>query len=158
MGTCCSDSPQTKLPQDQTSSPSNSLAHHPKNAHSQYFTLSKTGLTSAKIVKKGYDAQRYYNFVNAGEILPNQTAKYNLKINKTESKYIFVGFCTNAGLGNMTSYGQPESAYYFSAGEIYEGGNRSDGFPKSGEGDVIICEEDLASGVLRWKRNGKMLK
>ena len=43
-------------------------------------------------------------------------------------------------------------------GRIFEGGNWTDGFPKSGDGDVIICEADLGAGVLRWKRNGNPLK
>ena len=111
MGTCCSDSPQTKLPQDQTSSPSNSLAHHPKNAHSQYYTISKTGKTPANIVRKvGHD---WYNFVNAVEIIPNKPAKYNLKINKTQKNDIMVGFCTISGLGNKDNNWNPESAYYY---------------------------------------------
>ena len=129
---------------------------HPSNSHNQHFTLTKTGATSAKIVYKG--AYAWYNFVNAAEILPNQTAKYNLKILKTQNKYIMVGFCTNAGLGNDRNFDHPESAYYYCYGYIYEGGNRTDGFPKSDVGDVIICEADLGAGVLRWKRNGNPLK
>ena len=73
--------------------------------------LSKTGKNSAKIDYKG-DGY-WYNFVNAAEILPNQTAKYSLKIDKTQHKWIMVGFCTNAGLGNTDNYCHPESAYYY---------------------------------------------
>ena len=69
-----------------------------------------------------------------------------------------MGFCTNAGLGNINNYRHPESAYYYCRGYIWEGGNRTDGFPASDVGDVIICEADSAAGVLRWKRNGNPLK
>ena len=89
---------------------------HPSNSHNQFYTLSKTGATSAKIVYKGNNV--WYNFVNAAEILPNQTAKYNLKINKLNNYRIMLGFCTNAGLGNIDNYDHPESAYYWCRGYI----------------------------------------
>jgi hypothetical protein len=69
-----------------------------------------------------------------------------------------VGFCTNAGLGNSSNNHHPETAYYYCWGWIYEGGKKTDGFPESGVGDVIICEADLASGKLRWHRNGNTSK
>ncbi len=101
----------------------------------------------------------FYNFVNAAEILPNQTAKYNIKINKTKIRAIAVGFCTNAGLGNSDNQRHPESAYYDCySGRIWEGGKYTGDFPKSAVGDVIICEADLASGKLRWHRNGDTIK
>ncbi len=70
-----------------------------------------------------------------------------------------MGFCTNAGLGKSYNYKHPESAYYYCRdGWIFEGGNYTDGFPKSVVGDVIICEADLASVKLRWHRNGNKFK
>ncbi len=69
-----------------------------------------------------------------------------------------MGFCTNAGLGNF-NYRHPESAYYLCYGSIWEGGKQTAGiFPESVVGDVIICEADLASGKLRWHRNGDTFK
>ena len=70
-----------------------------------------------------------------------------------------MGFCTNAGLGNSRNYNHSESAYYDCCyGWIWEGGKGAAGFPESVVGDVIICEADLASGKLRWHRNGKTFK
>ena len=68
-----------------------------------------------------------------------------------------MGFCTNAGLGKGYA-SLSESAYYGIWGTIYEGGNITNGFLVSGEGDVIVCEADSASGVMRWKKNGDLFK
>ena len=68
-----------------------------------------------------------------------------------------MGFCTNAGLGNSNS-SNPESAYYSCYGSIWEGGKRTGSCRESGVGDVIICEADLASGVLRWQMDGDTFK
>ena len=69
-----------------------------------------------------------------------------------------VGFCTISGLGNKDNNWNPESAYYYCGGAIIEGGHRTGGFHYSGVGDVIICEADLAVGVLRWKCNGNLIQ
>ncbi len=70
-----------------------------------------------------------------------------------------MGFCTNAGLGNSNNYDHPESAYYYCyRGCIWEGGKGAAGFPESGIVDVIICEADLASGKLRWQKDGDTFK
>jgi hypothetical protein len=70
---------------------------------------------------------------------------------------IVFGFCTNAGLGNRDNFKHPESAYYYSNGGFRKEGKWEEGFPKAAVGDVICCEADLASGVLRWHKNGEML-
>ena len=70
-----------------------------------------------------------------------------------------MGFCTNAGWGNVNNFHHRESAYYdCQFGSIREGGNRYCGVPKSRDGDVIICEVNLAKGVLRWKKNGDLFR
>jgi hypothetical protein len=69
-----------------------------------------------------------------------------------------VGFCTSAGLGVVNDYGQPESAYYYCNGQMWEGGTCSDIGMKSGVGDVVEAEAELGAGVLRWWRNGALLK
>jgi hypothetical protein len=53
---------------------------------------------------------------------------------------------------------QPESAYYYCYGWMYEGGTESSIGVKSGEGDVVEAEAELGTGVLRWWRNGALLK
>jgi hypothetical protein len=64
----------------------------------QYYALTSTGIASAKILRQGSSGD--YNFVNGAEILPQQSAKYKMKISKTVEKSILVGFCTSAGFGN----------------------------------------------------------
>jgi hypothetical protein len=67
------------------------------------------------LVRQG-ENEKWYNFVNGFEILPQQTAKYTVSITKTTNKYIMVGFCTGAGLGDINNYLHPESAYYYCGG------------------------------------------
>ena len=68
-----------------------------------------------------------------------------------------VGFCTDEGLGNLSNFRHAKSAYYNCWGSFWEGGNRSD-LQTSDVGDVICCEPDLFWGVLRWLKNGTMIK
>jgi hypothetical protein len=91
----------------------NKLGHHPNNLHKQYYTLTWSSSTSAKVSRIGENG--WYNFVNNCEILPNQKAKYSLTINKTAGSNIMIGFCTEKGLGNINNYQNAESAYYYCA-------------------------------------------
>jgi hypothetical protein len=105
-------------------------------------------------VRQGQD-NYFYNFVNATEILPHQRSKFRVKINKAKDNCLLIGFCTSAGLGVVYNYSQPESAYYCCSGSMYEGGTYSV-IGESGEGDVV--EAELGAGLLRWWRNGALLK
>ena len=80
--------------------------------------------------------------------------RYSIRIDKTESSNILIGFCTNAGLGNRNNNASPESAYYDCAGYFIQAGNYTEFDGASGVGDVIDCEADLELGQLRWRRNG----
>jgi hypothetical protein len=71
---------------------------------------------------------------------------------------ILAGFCSSEGLGNLNNYIHPESAYYYYWGFSYEGGCSSSGLAVSKLGDVVECEADLSAGVLRWFKNGALLK
>jgi hypothetical protein len=95
------------------------MDHHPNNAHKVYYTLTNLTGTSARIIRTGDN--RYYNFINKCEVFPNQKAKYSLTINKTTSNDIFIGFCTEKGMGNIDNYSYAESVYYrcYSAGYLY---------------------------------------
>jgi hypothetical protein len=75
-----------------------SPAHHSGNSHQQFYALTSTGALSAKIVRQGQD-EKWYNFVNATEILPHQPSKFRVKINKAKDNRLMVGFSTSAGLG-----------------------------------------------------------
>jgi hypothetical protein len=99
-----------------------------------------------------------YNFVNATEILPHQRSKFRVKINKAKDNLLMVGFCTSAGLGVESNYFKPESAYYRCTGGMFEGGTHSGIGVASGAGDVVEAEAELGAGVLRWWRNGALLK
>jgi hypothetical protein len=108
-------------------------------------------------VRQGQDKQ-WYNFVNATEILPHKRSKFRVKINKAKDNSLMVGFCTSAGSGVERNYDKPESAYYDCYGGMYEGGTESDIGVVSGVGDVLEAEAELGAGVLRWWRNGALLK
>jgi hypothetical protein len=113
---------------------------------------------SAKIVRKGQD-EKWYNFVNATEILPHKRSKFRVKINKAKNNYLMVGFCTSAGLGVVNNYDKPESAYYGCNGYMWEGRtNSSEIVVESRVDDVVEAEANLGAGVLRWWRNGALLK
>ena len=90
--------------------------------------------------------------------MPNQTVKYNIRINKTKNRDIIVGFCSDAGLGN-SNFMQAEFAHRnCHTGWIYEGGTVTGyGLPGSVVDDLITCEANLTSGVLRWQVNGSPL-
>jgi hypothetical protein len=109
-------------------------------------------------VRQGQD-EKWYNFVNATEILPHQCSKFRVKINKAPNgNQLMIGFCTSAGLGIGNNQGQPESAYYFCGGYMREGGAQSSIGVVSTVGDVVEAEAELGAGVLRWWRNGALLK
>ena len=78
------------------------MAHHLANPHSQYYALTNSTATSAKLARVG-GGNNYYNFVNRTEVLPDQQAKYAVKIAKAKDSYLMVGFCTEKGLGNSNS-------------------------------------------------------
>lgn len=69
---------------------------------------------------------------------------------------MFVGFCTNSGLGSINNCNNPESVYY--GGFFYEGGIRTDNLESFKIGEVIGCEADLKSGFLRWYKTGSLFK
>jgi hypothetical protein len=108
-------------------------------------------------VQQGQD-EKWYNFVNATEILPHQRSKFRVKINKLPYNNLMVGFCTSAGLGVERNFDKPESAYYGCSGWMYEGGTVSKFDVASGAGDVVEAEAELGTGLLRWWRNGELLK
>ena len=62
------------------SRPLQPISHHPGNAHQQYYALTNSTATSAKLARVGGGG--YYNFVNRTEVLPDQQAKYAVKIAK----------------------------------------------------------------------------
>ena len=57
------------------------INHHPGNAHQQYYALTNSTATSAKLARVG-GGSSWYNFVNRSEVLPDQQAKYAVKIAK----------------------------------------------------------------------------
>ncbi len=81
-----------------------------------------------------------------------------MTIGKSAKACILAGFCSNEGLGNLNNYNHPESAYYYCWGFFYEGGNSNSGLAVSKFGDAVECEADLSAGVLRWFRNGVLLR
>jgi hypothetical protein len=107
-------------------------------------------------VRQGEDS-RWYNFVNATEILPHQRSRFRVKINKAKDSQLLIGFCTSTGLGVVSNYNKLESAYYYCYGQMYEGGTYNS-VGASGVGDVVEAEAELGAGVLRWWRNGALLK
>jgi hypothetical protein len=129
------------------------VGHHPNNAHKKYYTLTNLTGTSARITRIGVEG--YYNFVNKCEILPNQKAKYSLTINITKNNYIYVGFCTEKGLGNINNQGHAESAYYSCAiGYVFEGGPGKSVGVVTRAGETVECVADLASSKFSWWKKG----
>ena len=66
------------------SPPPQPISHHPGNAHQQYYALTNSTATSAKLARVGGGSNWYYNFVNRSEVLPDQQAKYAVKIAKAK--------------------------------------------------------------------------
>lgn len=69
-----------------------------------------------------------------------------------------VGFCTDSGLDKGNNYLNPQSAYYYCSGYFWIAGSKSDNSSTTGIRDVLDCEADLKMGVLRWWKNGSVLK
>lgn len=69
-----------------------------------------------------------------------------------------MGFCTQAGLGNLSNYKHAESAYYYCYGYVYAGGVENGGIAQSGDGNVVECIADLFAGTMRWWSKEKLLK
>ena len=80
-----------------------------------HYALTNSTATSAKLARVGGGSNWYYNFVNRSEVLPDQQAKYAVKIAKATNSYLYVGFCTEKGLGNTCNYQHAESVYYYCA-------------------------------------------
>lgn len=96
--------------------------------------------------------------MNDAEIPHTKRKKYMIKILRTDNSNIMIGFCTDTGLGVKNNNSSPESAYYQCSGYFCRGGEYEEHNVVSKGGDTIECEVDLEVGLLRWRRNGLVLK
>lgn len=97
------------------------FSHHHNNLHKFYFTLNKVTPKCCRLIRNGEDGG--YNYVNGFKLPLNSKSKYTILIKRTHNGHIFIGFCTEKGLGRKLCSNQ--SLYYYCGGQgkLNEEGN-----------------------------------
>ena len=115
--------------------------------------------SSASFTKDGLnvryiDANAWTHYIFNKPIGPNESAKFKLRVTKTQSRHIMIGVVDYAKQKDQrNSYGTGNAlCYYGINGQKYpEGAQEGDGFK---EGDVVEVEVNRANSTVKYSVNG----
>jgi hypothetical protein len=116
------------------------IDYNPNGHGKSYYKLVNWTPSKARL---SLSTSGYYNFSNSYELLSSQAiGRYSLRIGKSSSMNLTVGFCTSRGLNNGMNWSGAESAYVWFSGSsylYYNGSQRSGLSTVVVPGDLIYC-------------------